>query len=230
MVGRLLESSAADGPGRSRAPTGRSVGLPKSSWFHQLPSRPTPCARSSPGARQSASSHTSAPARLATKPPTRQPSAMPPHTPSPPFQIANGPHHSSGTSSQLVSEVVEAGADDAGGDAPDRAAEDEVPVAAARDPPAAGDVDAERDRREQREPVHVDRERAEVERAGARRRDREEDVHRARILCADMCPASHVLDEADPFREVPRAPYPSSRPYSPIASRTSGAFVNWISR
>jgi hypothetical protein len=61
-----------------------------------------PCARSSPGATQSASTATFAPERFATIAPTMQPSAIPPHTPRPPFQTANGPHHSSGTSSQLV--------------------------------------------------------------------------------------------------------------------------------
>ena len=48
------------------------------------------------------STRTSAPSRLATIAPTITPSPMPPQTPRPPFQIANGPHHSSGTSSQLV--------------------------------------------------------------------------------------------------------------------------------
>ena len=51
---------------------------------------------------QSASFARSAPERLATIPPTMNPSAIPPQIPSPPFQIANGPHHSSGRSFQLV--------------------------------------------------------------------------------------------------------------------------------
>ena len=76
--------------------------MPKSSWFHQFPKRPMPCATSSPGATQSISFATSAPERFATMMPTIVPSPIPPQTPSPPFQIANGPHHSSGSSSQLV--------------------------------------------------------------------------------------------------------------------------------
>ena len=74
-------------------------------------------------------------------------------------------------------EVVEAGADDAGADAPDGTAEDEIPVATAVDEPVAGDPDADGDRREQREAVHVDRERADVDGAARRRRDRGEKVH-----------------------------------------------------
>ena len=34
--------------------------------------------------------------------PVATPAATPPQTPSPPFQTAKTPHHSSGTSSQLV--------------------------------------------------------------------------------------------------------------------------------
>ena len=81
-------------------------------------------------------------------------------------------------------DVVQARPHDPGGDTPDRAAEDEVPVAAARNPAPAGHVDTQRDRREQGQPVHVHRERPEVERAGARRGDREEDAQRRRILRA----------------------------------------------
>jgi hypothetical protein len=43
-----------------------------------------------------------APRRLSTHRPASVPAAMPPQIPRPPFQIANGPHHSSGTSFQLV--------------------------------------------------------------------------------------------------------------------------------
>ena len=74
-------------------------------------------------------------------------------------------------------EVVEPGADDAGADAPDGAAEDQVPVAAAVDEAVAGDPDADADRREQRQAVHVDRQRAEVDGAVRRRGDRGEQVH-----------------------------------------------------
>jgi hypothetical protein len=45
---------------------------------------------------------TASPERLAMTAPTPTPSPIPPQTPRPPFQIANGPHHSSGNSSQLV--------------------------------------------------------------------------------------------------------------------------------
>ena len=74
-------------------------------------------------------------------------------------------------------EVVEASADDARGDAPDRAAEDEIPVAAAVHPPLACDVRRERDRREQGQAVHVDGQWAEIERARARRGDGREGAH-----------------------------------------------------
>ena len=62
-----------------------------------------PCASEEPG-RDAVGEHARpyAPERFATIAPTMQPSAIPPQTPSPPFQIANGPHHSSGTSFQLV--------------------------------------------------------------------------------------------------------------------------------
>ena len=52
--------------------------------------------------RSPRASTTDTPERFATIAPTMQPSPIPPQTPSPPFQIANGPHHSSGSSSQLV--------------------------------------------------------------------------------------------------------------------------------
>ena len=65
-------------------------------------------------------------------------------------------------------EVVEPGADDAGADAPDGDAEDQIPVAAARDPAHAGDRDARGDPGQQHQAVHVDRHGAEVERARGR--------------------------------------------------------------
>src|SRR4051812_50164618 len=43
-----------------------------------------------------------APRRCSTQIPTSTPPAMPPQTPRPPRQIANGPHQASGTSFQLV--------------------------------------------------------------------------------------------------------------------------------
>src|SRR6266542_3872543 len=81
---------------------GRSVGLPKSSWFHQLPQRPIPWASSSPGATASMKTRTLWPERRTTTAPAIVPSRIPPQTPSPPFHTANGPHHASGISSQLV--------------------------------------------------------------------------------------------------------------------------------
>ena len=74
-------------------------------------------------------------------------------------------------------EVVEAGTDDARADTPHRTPEDQVPVAAAIDETRAGDPDRDGDCGEERQPVHVDRERPEVERAGARRGDRKQKTH-----------------------------------------------------
>ena len=59
--------------------------------------------------------------------------------------------------------VVEAGADDPEGDTPDRDAQHEVPVAAAPSPAQARDPDARRDPEQQHQPVHVERQRAELE-------------------------------------------------------------------
>src|SRR6266508_7029635 len=81
---------------------GRSVGLPYSSWLNQLPQRPMPCASSRPGATASMNSRTLWPERRTIQAPTRTPRKIPPQTPSPPCQTANTPHHSSGTSFQLV--------------------------------------------------------------------------------------------------------------------------------
>jgi hypothetical protein len=84
-------------------PHGRFVGLPKSSWFHQLPKRPIPCASIRPGAAASISANALLPARLATMHPTIVPSRIPPQTPRPPFQTMKTPCHlGSGTSDQLV--------------------------------------------------------------------------------------------------------------------------------
>jgi hypothetical protein len=68
--------------------------------------------------------------------------------------------------------VIEPRADDAGRDAPDRDAQDEVPVSAATDPAHAGERNAPRDRHEEHQPVHVQHERTEVDRARVRRGDR----------------------------------------------------------
>ena len=85
-------------------------------------------------------------------------------------------------------QVVEPRADDAGTDAPDGAAEDEVPVAAAVDEPVTGDPDADADRREQRQAVHVDRQRADVDGAVRRRRNRGEQVSRRARLTVRHSP------------------------------------------
>src|SRR5436309_7208419 len=81
---------------------GRLVGLPKSSWFHQLPQRPIPWASKRPGATASMKCRTLSPERRTTTAPAIVPRKIPPQTPSPPFHTANGPHHASGTWSQLV--------------------------------------------------------------------------------------------------------------------------------
>src|SRR4051812_1841764 len=65
--------------------------------------------------------------------------------------------------------VVQARADDSEADAPDRDAEDEIPVAALPDPTHAGEPDAPGDAEEQHQPVHTDRQRPDVEDPGARR-------------------------------------------------------------
>src|SRR5919198_6563743 len=84
------------------SPHGSCVGLPKSSWLNQFPQRPIPCASSNPGATASMNSRTLSPDRRTIHAPMRQPSAIPPQTPRPPSHTANGPHHLSGTSLQLV--------------------------------------------------------------------------------------------------------------------------------
>ena len=167
MKGRAGRGSrASECSGSISSPHGRSVGFPYSSWFHQLPSRPIACATSRPGATQSISSGTSAPARRATArtddhaggdtAPDAE-TAVPDLERALPFRVRH-----------LVparGEVVEARTDDAGGDAPERAPVDEIPIPTARDPAAAGDPDAGRDREQQRQPVEMDRERAEIDRA-----------------------------------------------------------------
>ena len=129
-------------------------------------------------------------------------------------------------------EVVETRADDARGDAPDRAAEDEIPVAAAVDPPLARDVRREHDRREQGQPVHVDGQRAEVERARGRRGDRREGAHGRRI-------SSHKLPAGCSTTSTARSPFARSSasadsdfssPSCPMAARTSGVLANCTSR
>ena len=139
------------------SPQGRSVGLPKSSWFHQLPTRPIACATRRPGAAASSSAVTLAPARWAMIPADEDAAgdaapdaeaALPDRERPPPLVRHLVPARR---------EVVEARADDPGADAPDGDAEDQIPVAAARDPARAGDRDARRDPGQQHQAVHVDR-------------------------------------------------------------------------
>jgi len=73
--------------------------------------------------------------------------------------------------------VVGPGADDAEGDAPDGDARDEVPLAALGGPAAAGQPDRREDRDEERQPVHVQLERPQVDDAGVRRGDVREETH-----------------------------------------------------
>jgi hypothetical protein len=75
--------------------------------------------------------------------------------------------------------VVKPRADDAEADAPDGDAEDQIPVAALRDPAAAGDPDAGDDPGQQHQAVHVDDQRADVDRAAGRRRDGGEEAAHA---------------------------------------------------
>ncbi len=85
------------------SPQGRLVGLPKSSWFHQLPIRPIPCASSRPGAAASMNGANRSPARRTTTQPASVPSRIPPQTPSPPCQTSKIPFHfGDGTSGQEV--------------------------------------------------------------------------------------------------------------------------------
>src|SRR3954453_21175181 len=78
--------------------------------------------------------------------------------------------------------VVEPRTEDAEGDAPHRDAEHEIPVAAPLHPPVPRQQQACRDREQQHDAVEVDRERADVDRAGVRRGNAGEEGHRQRIL------------------------------------------------
>jgi hypothetical protein len=68
--------------------------------------------------------------------------------------------------------VIEPGADDPERDAPHGDAEDEIPVTAAIDPADPGEGHAARDREQEHQPVHVQHERADVDRARVRRGNR----------------------------------------------------------
>src|SRR5262245_35643483 len=78
--------------------------------------------------------------------------------------------------------VVDPRADDPERDSPDGDAEDEIPVAAPLHPAVAGKGDAGRDREQEHDPVEMDRERADVDRAAMRRGNAREDAHRQKIL------------------------------------------------
>ena len=153
-------------------PHGRSVGLPKSSWLNQLPMRPMPCASSRPGA--TASMNERGRSRLRGGRSRRRrgtPSRIPPQTPRPPFQTAND------ALPLRVGHLVPAR--DVVVERARRRCRPRRPrprrgSTRSRSPPAphpahAGQPDAGRDREQQHQPVHVDRQRAEVERAAARR-------------------------------------------------------------
>ncbi len=83
-------------------PHGRFVGLPKSSWLNQLPIRPMPCASNRPGATASMNSRTLWPDRAHDPGADENAEEDPAPDPRPPCHTANGPHHLSGTSLQLV--------------------------------------------------------------------------------------------------------------------------------
>ena len=70
--------------------------------------------------------------------------------------------------------MVGARTDDAERDAPHRDPRDEIPLAAHRLPAAAGQPHTREDRDEQREPVHVQLQRADVNDARVGRRNEEE--------------------------------------------------------
>ena len=232
------------------SPHGRSVGLPKSSWFHQLPSRPIPCAIRRPG-REAVGEEPDVRARPLRDDPADEAAERDaaPHSEA----AAPDREHAPPLVRHLVparDDVVDPRADDPGRDAPHGATEDEIPVAAAVDPAPARDVRAHGDRSEQREAVHVDGERPELERARAGRGDRREKAHRGRILPGDWhrqvpvpCGRPRRLTRSrgsgtygarprpSPFaRSSPSAESFFSSPASPIPARISGAFVNWISR
>src|SRR3954452_8250206 len=77
-------------------------------------------ATSRPGVAASRKAGTSARRRRSTQSAASAPPAMPPQTPTPPCQIASGPHHWCGTSFQLVARELDAAADPAAGEAPHR--------------------------------------------------------------------------------------------------------------
>ena len=112
---------------------------------------------------------------------------MPPQTPSPPCQTANGPPPVVGHLVPARDVVVEARADDPERDTPDGDAQDEVPVAAEPRPANPGQPDARRDREQQHQAVHVDVQRPDVDDAGRRRGDGGDSRHRQ-----GFCPCRRI--------------------------------------
>ena len=153
-------------------PPGRSVGPPKSSWFHQLPKRPIPARRGALAPRsRRASRRMRRNASRRSRPRGSRDRCRPKRRGRPSRSRTVPP-----LVGQLVparDHVVQARADDAGSHTPHRDAEDEIPVSAAPGPADPRDRDRGRDRDEQRQPVEVDRERPELDRARLGRRNRE---------------------------------------------------------
>ena len=85
-------------------------------------------------------------------------------------------------------DVVEAGADDPGGDSPDGHAQDEIPVAAHARPADAGQHDARDDREQQHDPVHVDRERPDMDDARVGRWNRGDQGRQGAPMLDGRCP------------------------------------------
>ena len=92
----------AAGDGVDLEPPGEIGGLPEELLVPPVPDPPDSLGDEQARCEAVGEQPHVAPARFAIKPPTRHPAAIPPHTPRPPFQIAKGPHHWSGTSFQLV--------------------------------------------------------------------------------------------------------------------------------
>src|SRR5439155_1320130 len=93
-------------------------------------------------------------------------------------------------------------ADDPERDAPDGDAEDEIPVAAPPHPPPPGQRDRRRDREQEHQAVHVDRERAEVDRAAVRRGDVREQGHRTEDSARTRS-SLHVMPWSSQSRTLP---------------------------
>ena len=198
-----------------------------------------PCASRSPGATASIISGTLLPDRCTTQAPASTPNGIAPQMPSPPSQTAAKPYQCAWIVGILVPArevVVEAGADDAGDDAPERHAEDEIPVPAPASPSGGRSARCRRRCRAAASRRTCGGETAdEVERAARRRRDvAEDEAGHEHALCprrretvrstqdADgELDRAAALDELDRLVEIdvragPRAPR-RRRPRSPRA-------------